>query len=160
MLFPTLFGWHNVVAWQSQSESPWLAVVVVGTLGNVIGSQLAYALGRWGRSGLFAPGGHGWHATALARSQLWFDRYGRASVFFGVCCHSCARSSRCQPVASRGCSHSRCSATRSDKTGSSGKDHLSYVDYAVVAIAISVFIAWLVSRGRRDARGQGSTADT
>ena len=40
------------------------------------------------------------------------------------------------------------------------KDHLSYVDYAVVAIAISVFIAWLVSRGRRDARGQGSTADT
>src|ERR1700761_2269143 len=56
VLFPTLFGWHNVVAWQSQSESPWLAVVVVGTLGNVIGSQLAYALGRWGRSGPFAPG--------------------------------------------------------------------------------------------------------
>ena len=29
VLFPTLFGWHNVVAWQSQSESPWLAFVVM-----------------------------------------------------------------------------------------------------------------------------------
>jgi len=25
VLFPNLFGWHNVVAWQSQSESPWLS---------------------------------------------------------------------------------------------------------------------------------------
>ena len=40
------------------------------------------------------------------------------------------------------------------------KDHLSYIDYAVVAIAIGVLIAWLTSRGRRGARGRGSTADT
>jgi undecaprenyl pyrophosphate phosphatase UppP len=27
VLFPTLFRWHNIVAWQSQTESPWLAVI-------------------------------------------------------------------------------------------------------------------------------------
>jgi hypothetical protein len=26
VLFPTLFGWHTVVHWQSQPESPWLAL--------------------------------------------------------------------------------------------------------------------------------------
>src|SRR3977135_258778 len=42
----------------SQGRYGLLAVVVAGTLGNVVGSQLAYALGRWGRSGPLAPGGH------------------------------------------------------------------------------------------------------
>ena len=37
VLFPTLFGWHNVVAWQSQSESPWLAFVVMLHVGSAIG---------------------------------------------------------------------------------------------------------------------------
>ena len=37
MLFPTLFRWHNVVAWQSQSESPWLAFVVMLHVGSAIG---------------------------------------------------------------------------------------------------------------------------
>jgi undecaprenyl-diphosphatase len=37
VLFPNLFGWHNVVAWQSQSESPWLAFVVMLHVGSAIG---------------------------------------------------------------------------------------------------------------------------
>jgi len=37
VLFPTLFRWHNVVAWQSQSESPWLAFVVMLHVGSAIG---------------------------------------------------------------------------------------------------------------------------
>jgi undecaprenyl-diphosphatase len=37
VLFPTLFRWHNVVAWQSQSESPWLAFVVMLHVGSAVG---------------------------------------------------------------------------------------------------------------------------
>lgn len=37
VLFPTLFRWHNVVLWQSQSESPWLAFVVMLHVGSAVG---------------------------------------------------------------------------------------------------------------------------
>jgi undecaprenyl-diphosphatase len=37
VLFPTLFRWHNIVAWQSQAESPWLAFVVMLHVGSAIG---------------------------------------------------------------------------------------------------------------------------
>ena len=37
MLFPTLFGWDNIVAWQSQPESPWLAFVVMLHVGSAVG---------------------------------------------------------------------------------------------------------------------------
>jgi undecaprenyl-diphosphatase len=37
VLFPTLFRWHDVVAWQSQPESPWLAFVVMLHVGSATG---------------------------------------------------------------------------------------------------------------------------
>jgi undecaprenyl-diphosphatase len=37
VVFPNLFGWHNIVRWQSQSESPWLAFVVMLHVGSAIG---------------------------------------------------------------------------------------------------------------------------
>ncbi len=37
VIFPHLFGWNNIVAWQSQSESPWLAFVVMLHVGSAIG---------------------------------------------------------------------------------------------------------------------------
>jgi undecaprenyl-diphosphatase len=37
VLFPTLFGWHTVVGWQSQPESPWLAFVVMLHVGSAVG---------------------------------------------------------------------------------------------------------------------------
>ena len=37
VIFPNLFGWHNIVAWQSQSESPWLAFVVMLHVGSAVG---------------------------------------------------------------------------------------------------------------------------
>ena len=37
VLFPTLFGWHSVVAMQSRSESPWLAFVVMLHVGSALG---------------------------------------------------------------------------------------------------------------------------
>ncbi len=37
VLFPHLFGWNNIVAWQSQTESPWLAFIVMLHVGSAIG---------------------------------------------------------------------------------------------------------------------------
>jgi len=37
VLFPTLFRWGNIVAWQSQPESPWLAFIVMLHVGSAVG---------------------------------------------------------------------------------------------------------------------------
>ena len=37
VLFPKLFGWGQIVAFQSQSESPWLAFIVMLHVGSAIG---------------------------------------------------------------------------------------------------------------------------
>jgi undecaprenyl-diphosphatase len=37
VLFPTLFRWHNIVAWQSETESPWLAFIVMLHVGSAVG---------------------------------------------------------------------------------------------------------------------------
>ncbi len=46
VLFPTLFGWHSVVAMQSKPESPWLAFVVMLHVGSALG-LLAYFWRDW-----------------------------------------------------------------------------------------------------------------
>src|ERR1700748_1717811 len=46
VLFPTLFRWHNVVVWQSQPESPWLAFVVMLHVGSAVG-LLIYFWRQW-----------------------------------------------------------------------------------------------------------------
>src|SRR6201985_2593572 len=46
VLFPTLFRWHNVVSWQSQPESPWLAFVVMLHVGSAVG-LLIYFWRQW-----------------------------------------------------------------------------------------------------------------
>ena len=48
VLFPTLFRWHNIVAWQSQTESPWLAFIVMLHVGSAVG-LLAYFWRDWVR---------------------------------------------------------------------------------------------------------------
>lgn len=37
VIFPHLFGWNNIVAWESQPESPWLAFVVMLHVGSAVG---------------------------------------------------------------------------------------------------------------------------
>ena len=37
-----LFGWHNIVAWQSEPESPWLAFVVMLHVGSAVGLLLYF----------------------------------------------------------------------------------------------------------------------
>jgi membrane protein DedA with SNARE-associated domain len=59
-------------------------VIVVGMAGNVIGSYLAWAVGRYGG----AAATHRWSRflggrSGIERAQRWFDRYGGRAVFFG-----------------------------------------------------------------------------
>ncbi|OBH14951.1 DedA family protein [Mycolicibacter sinensis] len=60
-------------------------VIAAGTCGNVVGSYLGWAAGRYGgRAALRRWGHHRWVGQAgLERAQRWFTRYGAASVFFG-----------------------------------------------------------------------------
>jgi undecaprenyl-diphosphatase len=37
VLFPNLFGWDNIVKWQAQPESPWLAFIVMLHVGSAVG---------------------------------------------------------------------------------------------------------------------------
>jgi undecaprenyl-diphosphatase len=46
VLYPTLFGWDNIVKWQSQPESPWLAFIVMLHVGSAIG-LLIYFWRTW-----------------------------------------------------------------------------------------------------------------
>jgi undecaprenyl-diphosphatase len=46
VLFPSLFGWDNIVRWQSQPESPWLAFVVMLHVGSAVG-LLIYFWRTW-----------------------------------------------------------------------------------------------------------------
>lgn len=42
VIFPNLFGWHDIVAWQSQPQSPWLAFVVALHVGSAVGLLLYF----------------------------------------------------------------------------------------------------------------------
>jgi len=46
VIFPNLFGWNNIVRWQSQPESPWLAFVVMLHVGSAVG-LLIYFWRTW-----------------------------------------------------------------------------------------------------------------
>jgi undecaprenyl-diphosphatase len=46
VLFPTLFGWHQIVAFQSRPESPWLAFIVMLHVGSAVG-LLIYFWREW-----------------------------------------------------------------------------------------------------------------
>jgi undecaprenyl-diphosphatase len=46
VIFPHLFGWNDIVSWQSESESPWLAFVVMLHVGSAVG-LLIYFWRTW-----------------------------------------------------------------------------------------------------------------
>jgi undecaprenyl-diphosphatase len=46
VIYPNLFGWSNIVSWQSQPESPWLAFVVMLHVGSAVG-LLIYFWRTW-----------------------------------------------------------------------------------------------------------------
>jgi membrane protein DedA with SNARE-associated domain len=165
-----LFAGFNV----SKGEYSLVAAVAVGSLANLVGSWVAYAVGYYGRLELLEKHGRALHVKPqhLAWADRWFARYGDAAVFFsrmlpiirtfislpaGV-----ARMPfwRFSALTLAGCIPWILMLTLVGRSVGSNwdrwKDHLHYVDYAVVA-AILVGVALLVVRRRR-ARGGGDVA--
>src|SRR6202011_2356788 len=61
-----------------------LGIVAAGVAGNVIGSWLAYWVGRAGRLELIERHGHWLHIQTrqIAWADRWFARYGARAIFF------------------------------------------------------------------------------
>ncbi len=75
-----LFAGFNV----AKGEYSLFAAVLVGSLANLVGSWVAYALGYYGRLELLEKHGRALHIKPqhLAWADRWFARYGDAAVFF------------------------------------------------------------------------------
>jgi membrane protein DedA with SNARE-associated domain len=63
-------------------------IVLAGLLGTLVGSWVAYAIGRGGRLELMERHGHlfKWmptHPAQIERADRWFSRYGEMTVLFG-----------------------------------------------------------------------------
>ncbi len=66
----------------SEGEYPFMAVVIVGTVANVIGSWLGYAIGYFGRYEALEK--HHWihlDPKQIARAEQYFDKHGNITVF-------------------------------------------------------------------------------
>ncbi len=62
-----------------------LGIVLAGLLGTMVGSWVAYAIGRGGRLELLERHGSKLHMgpAQIARAERWFERYGQPAVLFG-----------------------------------------------------------------------------
>ena len=137
----------------SRGDYSLAAVVVAGTAGNLAGSWLAYGAGRLGSDRLAARRGHRIfvHDGALERSRRWFARYGAPSVLVARMLPM-ARTFISLPAGFARMPFWRFTvltvagcipwvlglAIAGDVVGrnwTEWKDHLQYLDYAVVALA-------------------------
>ncbi|HEY4280428.1 MAG TPA: DedA family protein [Conexibacter sp.] len=61
-----------------------LAVTLVGTAANLVGSWIAYAVGYYGRIEVLETHGRKLHISRrnLEQADRWFEHYGSAAVFF------------------------------------------------------------------------------
>jgi len=75
-----LFAGFNV----HRGEYSLVALTIVGSLANLAGSWLAYAVGYFGRIELLERHGAKLHISQrnLRRADRWFERYGAPTVFF------------------------------------------------------------------------------
>jgi membrane protein DedA with SNARE-associated domain len=75
-----LFAGFNV----DKGEYSLFAAVAVGSLANLVGSWIAYAVGYYGRIELLEKHGKALHVkpSHLQWADRWFERYGAAAVFF------------------------------------------------------------------------------
>ena len=75
-----LFAGFNV----AEGNYSLFAVVAVGTVANLVGSWIAYAVGYYGRIDVLEKHGKKLHIkpSHLEWADRWFERYGAATVFF------------------------------------------------------------------------------
>jgi membrane protein DedA with SNARE-associated domain len=166
-----LFAGFNV----DKGEYSLFSAVAVGSVANLVGSWIAYAVGYYGRIELLEKHGRALHVkpSHLAWADRWFERYGAPAVFF----------SRLLPIIRTfislpagvarmpfwkftvltlaGCLPwvfaLAFAGQKAAENWTSWKDSLHYVDYTV-AVLIVVGIAYLAVRWRRN-RNRGRAAD-
>ena len=157
-----LFAGFNV----AKGEYSLFAAVLVGSLANLVGSWVAYAIGYYGRLELLEKHGRALHVKPqhLAWADRWFGRYGDAAVFFSRML-PIVRTFISLPAGVARMPFWRFSAftlagcvpwilmltligKQVGERWGQWKDHLHYVDYAVLA-AIVLGVALLVVRRRR-----------
>jgi membrane protein DedA with SNARE-associated domain len=157
-----LFAGFNV----SEGEYSLFAATAVGSLANLVGSWLAYWVGRAGRVDILEKHGKKLHIkkSHLEWADRWFEKHGDATVFFtrmlpiirtfislpaGV-----ARMPfwRFTVLTLLGCIPWVLMLTFIGKEAGDNweewKDNLHYVDY-VVAASIVLGVVWLIVRNRR-----------
>ena len=157
-----LFAGFNV----SEGRYSLIAAVAVGSIANLVGSWIAYAVGYYGRIELLEKHGRKLHIkpSHLQWADRWFERYGSATVFFtrmlpiirtfislpaGVARMPFWRFTAltvagCVPwVVLLGFIGKQAGNRWTD-----WKDYLHYVDYAIVA-AVVLGLAWLIIRARQ-----------
>jgi membrane protein DedA with SNARE-associated domain len=166
-----LFAGFNV----SEGEYSLFAVTAVGSLANLVGSWVAYAIGYYGRVEVLERHGRKLHISRkhLDWADNWFERYGDATVFFtrmmpiirtfislpaGVARMPFWRFSVLTLV---GCvpwvfmlSYI---GVKAGDNWESWKDSLHYVDYAVAA-GIVIGAVYLFVRWRRGGEGESRPA--
>ncbi len=159
-----LFAGFNV----ADGEYSLFAAVAVGSIANLVGSWIAYAIGYYGRIDILEKHGRKLHVkpSHLAWADRWFERHGDATVFFtrmlpivrtfislpaGV-----ARMPfwRFSVLTLLGCVPWVLALTLVGKAAGDNwedwKDSLHYVDYAVAAAIVIGVIYLLVTRRRRE----------
>jgi membrane protein DedA with SNARE-associated domain len=157
-----LFAGFNV----SRGEYSLFAATMVGSVANLVGSWLAYWIGRAGRVDILEKHGSKLHIkkSHLEWADRWFDRHGDATVFFtrmlpiirtfislpaGVARMPFWRFSL---LSFLGCVPWVLMLTFIGREAGDNwedwKDSLHYVDYAVL-VGIVGGVAWLVVRNRR-----------
>jgi membrane protein DedA with SNARE-associated domain len=168
-----LFAGFNVAS----GTYPFWAAVLVGSIANVIGSWIAYAIGYFGRIDVIEKHGAKLHIkpSHLAWTDRWFEKHGNATVFWA----------RMLPIVRTfislpagvakmpfwkftaytflGCVPWMMLLTTigyyAGENWENWKDKLHYVDYAV-ALAILATIAWFAIKWWRDRDSDTSgTAD-
>ncbi len=144
-----------------------LGIVAAGVLGNLVGSWIAYGVGRAGRLELIERHGRWLHIkpAQIERADRWFARYGAPAIFFsrmlpiirtfislpaGVAKMPFARFTL---LTLAGCVPWVLGlALAGEAVGSNWKDvrkGFEYVDYAVVALVVVGAVYWVARLRRR-----------
>ena len=150
-----------------------VGIIIFGVIGDVLGATVCYVIGYFGLHEALARRGSPVHVDerSIARAHRWFERYGSPTVAV----------SRCIPVFRSGPPYAAgivkmpywrfvSMATLGsivwitalgivgDAVGhqwTQWKNHLQYVDYAVVVLVVVAVVWWLVRIIRNRRRGPG-----
>jgi membrane protein DedA with SNARE-associated domain len=160
----------------SQHHMTMIGVILTSLLGTLVGSWVAYAVGRGGRLELFERHGHLLHMgpDQIARADRWFQRYGDPAVLFGRLV-PLVRAFVSLPAGIAKMPLGRFSvlttigsipwvvalAFAGDALGNEWKTVRSafeYVDYAIVALVIVVIVYAITRRRARNRAAQSSSA--